>query len=194
MADYVHLDSTYRDRQQYPNPFNYVVSATKCSGWCKQPRQVKALGGPQPSTQEFAVSIRPLEMTLPYSTAMTSVPYVYVDVHGKTYNDENLVRSINDSIKPVRFVFTNPSVQYDNNGVGKWIRFYSSMEQVMRFKRDDDLVVKIMDRSLNPFANPDNAIPNPLNPLAQTYLTFCLTPYIRDASFTNQNANFIATS
>src|SRR3990167_9319820 len=114
MSDYVHLDSSYRDRVQYPNPYNYTISAGKCGGWYKQPRQVKPNGNNQPSAQEFVVSIRPLDLTLPYSTAMTSVPYVYVDIHGQTYNDENLVRSINDSLKPVRFIFTNPSIQFDN--------------------------------------------------------------------------------
>jgi hypothetical protein len=192
MSNFIHLDSTYRDRQQYPNPASFRVNSKDLGGWASQARTVRALPANVPAPLEFATSVRPLELTIPYNQAFIALPYLYVDFHTKTYDDQNLTYSINQTLRETRFVFTTPSIQYDGLGVPIWIRWFCSMEQVMRFKRNDDVIFKVTSDGSTPLTNLDTLIPNPIDLTKQIKCTWCITPYIRDGDYTNQLAGIVS--
>ncbi len=192
MSTFVHLDSTYRDRQQYPNPADFRLSPNKLTGWTSQSRTVRALPPSVPAPLEFVTSVRALDLTIPYSQTFITLPYLYVDFHTKTYDDQNLVFSIDQTLRSTRFIFTNPSIQYDGAGIPIWIHWFCSMDQVMRIKRNDDVIFTVTTDGNTPLTNLDAVIPLPLDPSKQIKATFGLTPYILDGSFTNQLSGFVS--
>lgn len=59
------------------------------------------------------------------------------------------------------------------------------MEQSLRFRRDDTLVLRIFDNTGVTIPITDDLPPNPPNPARQVFITFEVTPTIRDADIDN---------
>jgi hypothetical protein len=195
MSDFLYIDSSFRDRGTFPNPASFVMPGNK-SGLYKQPRQVRALSAAnQPSMQIFSYSIRPHTLIIPYTAANTNFPQLFVDFHGKTYNDINLIASQDGKCSDIRFVFDQQGIHYNSSNEPLYIKFYSQMEQVMRFKKDDDLTFKVYsDVNGTLLENGDNPIPAALNPIKQIKVTMQITAYIHDGDYSNHMAGMIATS
>jgi hypothetical protein len=86
-------------------------------------------------------------------------------------------------------------IQFDENLAPVWIHFKSHGEQVTRFKRDDPVTIRFLSRGgqVLPFFNEADPQLAP-NPFKQTLLTLNITPYARDASFTNHSTEPISPS
>lgn len=113
-------------------------------------------------------------------------PRIYLDFHSHRYNDARFLKTIKGVLADAKFVLTIDRTQFDDTLAPKWIHYKTHGEQVMRFKRDDPVIMRLMTRdgTTIPFFNePDLNIPT--NPDKQTMLTVNCTPYLRDAVFSN---------
>ncbi len=113
-------------------------------------------------------------------------PRIYLDFHSKRYADVRFLKTINGILADAKFVLFIDRVQFDDTLTPKWIHYKSSGEQVMRFKRDDPMIVKLMTRdgTTIPFFN-ESDLNVATNPNKQTMITVNVTPYLRDAIFAN---------
>ncbi|HMP28547.1 MAG TPA: hypothetical protein PKD85_03045 [Saprospiraceae bacterium] len=119
--------------------------------------------------------------------ALVSFPRLYVNFHSKVYNDTRLIRTIGAILSDAKFVIGIDKVQFDDTGRPVWIHYKAHGEQVFRFKRDDCVVLQIMTRdgTIIPFFT-ETDLSIPTNPQRQTLVTFNVTPYLKDATYTNQ--------
>jgi hypothetical protein len=122
------------------------------------------------------------------ATQLINFPRLYIDFHSRQYADTRLIKTIGGILADAKFVIGIDRVQLDDTLTPTWIHYKSHGEQVFRFKRDDPMVVRIMTRdgTTIPFFTEAN-LALPTNPQRQTMLTFGVTPFIKDASYVNQN-------
>lgn len=188
MATFVDLDSFERDRETYPNPNDYQLQVQQIKTWNRASRSVRAFPqNPNIEPKEFVTTINIRYMTLPYSDAVAALPRIYVNFVSRTYKDINLIQTINGIHSDAKFICVPDRIQEDpNTGNPIWIHYKCSMEQTMRFKRDDPILVQFTTRSGDVLPNTDTLVPNPPDPNQQTLITFELTPYIRDGDYDNQ--------
>jgi hypothetical protein len=192
MSTFVDLDSIWRDRITYPNPCDYVVTADKVQTWGQMSRSVMAL----PQNQnirplDFVNAVTVVALVLPYNTTLTGYPCVYVNMCCQEYKDEYLINTIGGILPRARFKCFFDKIQNNSSGDPTWIHYKCTMEQVMRYKRNSPVTLQITSRdgTILPFfdesVNPDYQ-DNEIDPTQQSLITFCVTPYIRDGSYTNQ--------
>jgi hypothetical protein len=121
--------------------------------------------------------------------SLLNMPRVYLDFHSRTYNDTRSIRTINGVNSAARFVLVVDRVTYSANLTPMWIH-YKSMEQVMRFRKDDMMVIAFMDRNGNKltfFSEDDLTMET--NPQKQSLITIEVTPYARDNTFSNHEVD-----
>jgi len=121
---------------------------------------------------------------------LVDFPRLYIDFRSKLYNDTRCLRTINGNLPDAKFVLGIDRIQINDVGMPIWLHYKVTPEQVIRFKRDDCMIVRIMTRdgtTIPFFTEPDLMVPT--NPLKQTLLTVEVTPYDRDASFTNHSVD-----
>jgi hypothetical protein len=145
----------------------------------------------------MAAILDPLNPLTDYTTVMASLnsavrllefPRLYLDFHCRKYPDTRAIRTIGGILADAKFALTIDRTQFDDNLTPAWIHYRSSGEQVMRFKLDDPVVIRFMSRdgtTIPFFIESDKTIPT--NPNKQSILTINITPYIRDADYTNHN-------
>lgn len=184
MATYIDLDSIWRDRETWPNPANFQLSVEQVRGWFAAARSVNALPK-NPSTQPlgFVISMNIHYLTLPYDASIAGLPRVYLNIRSKSYKDINLIQSIDGKQRDARFICTFDRVQNDGAGDPLWIHYRCSMEQVFRFKMNDELIFSVTTRSGDVIPNFDTTIPADADPDKQILCTFDVTPYRRDGSY-----------
>ena len=200
MSTYTDLDSSYRDLDMFPNPFNYTTGGGQIASWSKAPRQV-TVGQSTPSTRavEFSQSLKMVEFILPYITVYyyvdnnTANPPVfvqtidlqriYIDVHTVDHNDSRLINSLGDRIKSARFALAKKRIQESSTGVPQWIHYETKMDQVTRWTRDQPVTVAIMQEQGWQLFVDDT---NPINPSLQNWILLEIIPYFRDSHYTNQ--------
>ena len=187
MASFIDLDSFYRNKDDFPNPFWYEVTAYQSQGWFKQERTTRAYAkNPGSNSPEFVLSITCLLLTLPYSTALAAEPRVYLDFRSNSYKDINLIQTIDGKKSQAKFICQFLSIQHDSDGNPIWIHYKSdTMEQTMRFSRQDRVLFKITLRDGTVPSNPDTPVGEPSNPAQQTMATFELMPYLKNAAIDN---------
>lgn len=144
---------------------------------------------------ELAVIDDPLALNSNYTEVIAAwsaglqlleFPRIYLDFYSHRYNGTCFLRTIGGVLADAKFVLTIDRTQFDDNLTPKWLHYKSCGEQVMRFKRDDPIVIRLMSRdgtTLPFFIETDLAIPT--NPDKQTMITVNCTPYLRDAVFNN---------
>ena len=184
MSTFIDLDSIQRDREVYPNPFDYEVTANQIKDWFRGARSVRPF--PQnPNTQprEFATTVNIRHLIFPYSALLADFPVVYIDFHSATYKDIHLIQTINGIHADSRFICSFDKIQNDQFGAPLWIHYKCNMEQTLRFKRDDPVVFRVTTRSESILPNPDTVVPDAPDPFKQTLCTFEITPYIRDGDY-----------
>lgn len=127
-----------------------------------------------------------------YTSALQllTFPRIYLDYHCKKYNDVRLLNTIKGVLPDAKFVLGIDKIQYDDNVTPLWIHYKSHGEQVMRYKRDDPVIVRFMTRdgTVIPFFT-ESDLNIPTNPMKQTLITLSVTPYIRDADYDNHMVN-----
>lgn len=194
MSSYFHLDSLFRDRETWPNPANYQLKPDQVGTWYRQARSIRA--HPQnPSTNplEFATSIKLHHLIIPYDAAFANLPVLYIEFRSKRYNDIHLVQSIEGNKADVQFVCINQKIQNDGAGSPLWIHFASTMDQVMRFSRGDEIIFKVTTRDGTVLPNQDTTPPIAADPNKQILATFEVTPYIRDGDYDNHMKETVLT-
>jgi hypothetical protein len=187
MAQYIDLDSILRDREEYPNENDYQLSPQQVEGWFRNSRIVTPL--PQnPNTYPlgFVSSISIVDLALPYSALLSTMPRVYINFTSMLYRDVNLVQTISSSLPDAKFVCKYDKIQYDSLNNPIWIHYKCDMDQVMRFERRDPIQFQVLTRSGNILPQQDTTIPLDADPLKQTLCTLSITPYIQDGKFDNQ--------
>lgn len=113
-------------------------------------------------------------------------PRLYIDIHSRRYDDPRYIRTIGGILADAKFVLVLDKVQYSDELQPIWLHYRSHGEQVMRFKRDDPIVIRIMTRdgtTIPFFIEADLAVP--VDPFKQSLITINNTPYLRDAIFAN---------
>lgn len=198
MATYIDLDSSYRDTVNYPNACNYIVSVDQVRSWSKEPRQIAAQN-PRIRAVEFTQSVECKYLILPYTdityrdnitgltvtTHTAALSRLYLDVHSQRYNDTGLINIIDNKIPRARFVLTFESLQFDHNNIPRFVRFVCRMDQVMRFSRNDSLIVNMMQEEGYAIIITDPALPGGITKELQTWILLEITPYLRDADYAN---------
>jgi hypothetical protein len=184
MANFIDLDSIWRDREINPNENSYEVGPNQICSWYQKARTVMAV--PQnPNTQplDFSSTISIKYLTLPYSDALSELPRVYINFYSKKYKDVNLINSINGIQNDAKFICAFDRVQNDINGNPLWIHYKCKMRQAMRFARSEPVLFQITTRDGSILPQLDTNIPDLPDPTKQTLCTFEITPLIRDGYF-----------
>jgi len=144
---------------------------------------------------ELAVIDNPLIINSNYATVIAAwsaglqlldFPRIYLDFHSRRYNDMRFLKTIKGVLADAKFVLGIDKTQFDDTLTPKWLHYKSCGEQVMRFKRDDPVVFRLMSRdgTVIPFFT-ESDLSVPTNPDKQTMLTVNCIPYLRDAIFAN---------
>jgi hypothetical protein len=122
-------------------------------------------------------------------------PRIYLDIHSHTYNDTRFIRTIGGVLANARFILVIDKVHYDDNLMPIWIHYRPSREQVMRFKKNDTIVIKFMSRggTTIPFFD-ESDLSLPLDPEKQSVLSFDVIPYLNDARFGNHMTEPVAST
>jgi hypothetical protein len=191
MASFLDLDSTFRDREQYINPAQYVIPPDKSEVWFSQARMTSEVGSLSPVLPlDFVTNIKLLILTIPYDTSSTAIyPIVYVDMHGLFYNDSRLISAIDGHHASDKFVCYFHQIVNNSSGDPTWIQYKCNMTQAMRFKRNDSVVFRISDNLGQTLSITDTLPPSGPNPLMQTFATFSITPYLKDFRYNAANGN-----
>lgn len=116
MSNFIHLDSSYRDREDYPNPADFTVNvANMQTGWYREARRVRAVASTQPRVLEAVTSLNIVDLMIPYYESFTREPVLYMDIHSENENDTPVIATMNATVNTARFVLNFQYVQYAKN-------------------------------------------------------------------------------
>lgn len=186
MASFIDLDSTLRDRDIYPNPFNYKLLSKQVESWFHFPRTTRAYGqNPGNMSLAFVWTVKIKVLTLPYSELLAAQPRVYVNFrcNDTTTRSIHLIQTINGVLSEATFVCPFLSIQNDELGAPTWIHYKCDfMQQNMRFLEGRDVEFAVTLSDGQPLPSGDTTVPDPPDPRQQTFATFEILPYIKNAS------------
>jgi len=194
MSNYIDLDSTHRKRDLYPNPCDYVVQSDQVSSWNRESRKVVSHSTrPGAKTTDFVQSIQIKHVILPYTdityhsqdgnvinSHTADLQRMYLNVYTERFNDKHLLSTIDNKVSKANFVLTQEKIQFDSSGDPAWIFFSSRMDQVMRFSRNESLVVQLRQEEGKIIIIEDM---DPVDKSLQTYVLIEVTPIIRDGDY-----------
>lgn len=184
MSTFIHLDSFFRDRENYPNENDYELTPAQIKSWFRSARTVRAYPqNPTATPLEFATTVRITYLTVPYTKALSEFPCLYITFQSRLYRDIHLIDTIGGNHPDTKFICIPDRVQNDRNGAPLWIHYKCGMEQTMRFRRKDPIKIQLTTRSGFTLPQQDTNVPIDPNPNKQTLATFELTPYIRDGDY-----------
>jgi|KBSMisStandDraft_5_1062788.scaffolds.fasta_scaffold329533_2 hypothetical protein len=203
MSNYIDLDSIYRDRVSFPNPFRYTLAVTQVEAWNRAPRTVSA-NSSRPSSRvlEFTESLKIKKIILPFAvvtynvtdyngtvstpTHTADLQRIYLDIHTTPNNDKGHISSIDNHAMNYKFVLFQKKIQYDSTGTAKWVHFESKdMNQVMRFERNSPVTITITQETFKVLNIVDASPTDPAISSVQNYILTEVTPYFRDGNFQN---------
>lgn len=77
------------------------------------------------------------------------VPQIFVDFYSKRYNDLDLIDTIGGAVRNAKFIaYTNQSlIQRDEYEHPVWIHYICDTPQVLRFKKNDAVLIRLQDRT-----------------------------------------------
>lgn len=187
MASYINLDSIFRDRQNYPNPAEFQVSADLIKGWHPNPPKVNATNAlVTDRSLEFASTLKLMQLIIPYSANLLNQPCLYVSFFSSSYKDTNIVGSMTPIHAEDNFICNYSKTQYDNLGNPIWLHYDCKMRVTMRFRRNSTVLFKVSTRSgasIPDFIDTNYTIP--ADPTKQVLATFEIIPFIRNNAYTN---------
>lgn len=134
----------------------------------------------KPANYSAVMSALQLGLTL------LEMPIIYIDFHGKQYNDQNPVRAIDNNISKVKFIVEFDKFQTNAIGQLNWIHYKANMLQTIRLQLKDTMILTYYDQFEKPllmFNEPDTN--KSTNKNLQNMITFKITPYIRDNHYSN---------
>lgn len=189
MSDHILLHSYFRDRENFPNPADYVIPAEQTFNWVKFiPQTIPFHRTRKDRPLEFKSTVKLHYIITPYLDQLTQYSHIFLDFHSTDYNDQNIVRQINGKNPDARFVARFESIQQViNGGVGTntYIRWSSGMEQVMRLSRQREYIVRIFDHSGQTLQLTDTLPPNDPTLTSQTTINLEMKPFVLDGEFAN---------
>ncbi len=116
--------------------------------------------------------------------SILSIPRLYIDFNCKQYSDINMLYTIDGYHPTAKFVVTRSKTETDESGRELWIHYSSDMAQTMRFKRNDQVRIRISDRgdrTIDVFN--DTRLSDQADPMKQTMVTLSVIPYFRDNNY-----------
>ncbi len=202
MANYFAVESIRRNRDEYPNPAEFIVEASQTQGWFRRSRTVRAVSqNPQTMSLDFVSAIEVKQVITPYKipdpppdppvgAPSTPYSYLYLDIHSPTYNDQYIINTMGGANRDARFLLVRDKVIFDRKGKPVWILWTSPMEQVLRFKRDDPLVFRLFTPDGVTLSLIDDG-PVPKES-AQIMALLAVTPYSRDGDYDNHLLQYLS--
>lgn len=193
MATFVDLDSILRDREIYPNPAYYQLSASQVKTWFRGARSIRSFPqDPNVRPLEFSTTVHVQYLIIPYEDEFAILPKLYVEFRSSEYKDIHLLQTIDGKHPDANFVCTFDKLQYDTNGNAVWIHYKCDTRQAMRFRRDAPITFRVTTRDGSTLPNKDTLIPEDADPLKQIMCTVEVLPYIRDAFFSNHVSDVLS--
>ena len=188
MASFIEIDSGLRDRELFPSPVDFTVPAEQLDGWFRKARTTKAHQTHQNlKTLEFTTSVELRNLITPFDPDFMIIPRLYVDFHCQDYNDLYLNSSIDGSNRDSKFVLMLDRLIVNDAGLNVWMVWRSITDkQVMRFRRNSPVVIRVFTRDGINLPINDDQLPAPPNPTSQIFISFDIRPYAIDASYGNQ--------
>ena len=190
MTEYIDIDSAYRNRDQYSNPANFVISPEQMLGWNKEERTVRAFPqNPSMNPKEFVDSVKLVYLQVPYAAELSTIPRLYVTFYSLRYKNLDLIKTMAGKHREAQFICIFDKYQLDDAGNRRWINYKCDMTQVMRFNRTSEMLFQVTTRSGDILTIFDNPIDDPLDVDNQILATISVEPYIRDGDYDNHFAD-----
>jgi hypothetical protein len=198
MANYIDIDSLYRDRETYPNPADFTIRPSDTLTW--YPLRVISRNPPDTklAAQNLFQSISLLSLIIPYHDEFADLPKLYVDMHCLKYQDTPMIYTIDNKLSTARFVCVPEKIQNDSSGTPVWIHFKGiTKDQTFRFYSNETIVFKVFTRTntvlplSDPVVDPVSNEVLPLDPNLQVLATFEVVPYLRDGDYAQGIGNYL---
>jgi len=184
MSNYLEIDSTYRDRNDYPNPAEFTIPPDQTQTWYPLRRVNQNPPNPKYAARDRFQSITLKLLTIPYSPIYVAEPRMYIDLHSLTYTDAPLIYTIDDHLNNARFACAQEKIQNDEFGNPVWIHYKGlTNDQTYRFKSDEAVYIRVFTRDGVTIPIADTSIPDPPDPSQQIIVSFEVTPYLRDGDY-----------
>ncbi len=194
MTTIIDLYSLFRDREVYPNPFNYHVNEKQVESWFKHNRSVTPLPqNPNMRPLDFMKAVKLQRLILPYSATLADEPRVYVNFRSQEYRDTRLINTIDGRLPDIKFVCNYRRIQNDSLGNPLWIQYDCDTPQVMRFELKSPVVFQVILRDGTILSSTDTIPPLDPDPQQQSFCTFELTPYMRFNGYDNKTLEYLNT-
>ena len=182
MSTFIHIDSTYRDRTNYPNPAEFTIRGDQTNGWgslyrraqCVRPCGKKevcnmlfCLDGLILNIPATATNSRPAALGGPQP--LWFEPFLYVHLSTERYNDKSLIKIANNFHSDAVFccvldriqIDPDPNVVFPNNQL--WLQYKCNNNQCIRLNDFQPIVnFRIFTREGTPFMPAAPAVIPPL--------------------------------
>ena len=185
MAQFIDLDSIYRDRENYPSPASYQLSPPQVDTWFRSKTVNMTAPNPNTRPRAFLSTVNIRYLTLPYSDDLEDLPRIYINFRSTDYKDIRLISTIDGVLAEANFICEPRRIQNDSAGNPAWIHYDCRMEQTMRFTMGEPIIIQFLDLNGDPLPIVDTIPPLPADPTQQTFITLEVTPYIRDGDYNN---------
>lgn len=209
MSTQIHVDSTWRNRNEYPNPAEFIISIDMINSWRTVDRTVQPV---RPHNKMQATNmlhtVKLLNLTIPNvavantitnatlqgskfvtttTIAVMDAPFIYVSLHSADMvNDSRLVNTLeggrnsyNRTLKDAVFV------AYYDKTQNNWIQYKTNMLQSYRLDTTKELKFRLFDNTGQTLQLTDTSPPTYPNGAVQVNAVFEVTPYIRDDRYEN---------
>jgi hypothetical protein len=123
------------------------------------------------------------------SKIILTTPLLFLKLKCKMYEgDSRNVRCLYGSHAEATHILERGGATQGPDGAPAWVSWYSKAEQTLRWKLNDVLVIGIETRDGKPlevFKESQEDLMKEMNPFRQLLLSFIVTPFIRDATYSN---------
>ena len=181
MSTYIDIDSSKRDLSRYPNPASYTFHAVQIGHWPLHPRRVSGnVFDPEEHVKGMYESVKAKNILIPavdYTyidehgitrTGNTmSLQKIYLDIHTVNFNHTNSINSAhpidptgvvrNDRTGSSKFILYRNDIQLDENDQPRYLKFETDMDQVLRFERRKEIVVRLSQEDGHTIIIPDKS-------------------------------------
>jgi hypothetical protein len=204
MSSYLHVDSTWRDRLEFPNPAEFIIPLNVVDSWRTVDRTVYPVDKHCVSRYEGMVhTVELLNLTVPDTAvistitnatfngnsvqtsstiSITDAPFIYVALQNTSENtDKRLTNTLEGGVNSK---FKNLAdavfvVYYDKTRNG-WVHFESGMTQSYRINFKREIKFRLFDNTGQTLQITDTTPPTFPIASQQVSALFDITPYVRD--------------
>lgn len=124
----------------------------------------------------FALTDSTIDTAVETAREILKTPQIFVDIHCRSYNDNDLIDTIGGKVRSSKFVIYTDStkLQYDEYGYPIWIHYSCNMIQTIRYKKNECLNIRLCDRN-GKVIDIYSELPSEANPLKQLLLTLSMS-------------------